>query len=287
MGSRRFTALLLVAGCAGPEVAERGAAITNGRPALGDPAVVALLSGGQLECTGTLIADDIVLTAAHCVGDGRPDQVLFGSSVDQPVRIESVASASPHPDFDPATLAHDLALVRLACPVDLAPVPVLDRAFDGSFAGRPIRVVGFGADGAGGAGIKREGVTAIESFGPDWFRFAPLPSQTCFGDSGGPALLGLGATELVVGVTSTGDIDCAAYGLDVRVDPYVAGFVAPYVAGEARGLDPECATDPVAGGCAAAPGAGGAAGLFPIALALAAARRARAIRFPAGKHTRR
>src|SRR5262245_6833153 len=44
------------------------------------PDAVALMFGGQQECTGTLVAPTVVITAGHCVNDGAPDQVLIGTS---------------------------------------------------------------------------------------------------------------------------------------------------------------------------------------------------------------
>src|SRR3954451_15847164 len=44
------------------------------------PDAVAVLYGGQQECTGTLIAPNVVITAGHCVLGGAPDSVLIGAS---------------------------------------------------------------------------------------------------------------------------------------------------------------------------------------------------------------
>jgi len=76
--------------------------VTGGEPSA-DPAVVALVQGDTVACTGTVIAPRAVLTAGHCAGDAPwPEVVIDGARV-------AVAGAIVHPGFDPATLARDLA----------------------------------------------------------------------------------------------------------------------------------------------------------------------------------
>ena len=55
---------------------------------------------------------------------------------------------------------------------------------------------------------------------------------TCYGDSGGPNFLGAGATEtnVIAGITITGDTSCGSTNVDYRLDTASArGFLAPYV----------------------------------------------------------
>src|SRR6185369_16871072 len=74
---------------------------------------------------------------------------------------------------------------------------------------------------------KRSGTTTIASFTADDFRFKPAPSQTCNGDSGGPALATIGDKEAVIGLASSGDADCTSYGRHVRIDSNL-DFVQSY-----------------------------------------------------------
>lgn len=110
-----------------------------------------------------------------------------------------------------------------------------DAPFDSSAKGLAIRLVGFGVTGGGdeAAPRKRWGATTIASFGDDDFRFLPTPSQTCNGDSGGPALAQVGGEEVVVGLASSGDSSCASYGRHVRIDANLA-FVESYAVAYAR-----------------------------------------------------
>lgn len=89
-------------------------------------AVGVILRGGKGMCTGTLVAPDRFLTAAHCVQSvqGKPERIKFRTGDYPgavPVTIEA-AEIVTHPLFVFAkglerTTGYDLALVRLAEPV--------------------------------------------------------------------------------------------------------------------------------------------------------------------------
>jgi len=262
----------LVAGCAaGPgDLASDRAAITGGTLDQGDPAVAALLGGGQLHCTATLIAPDVLLTAAHCLAGVDPAElaVVFGSGTGGPHL--AVIDALPHPDFGPLTLSNDIGLVRLAAPVDVPPAPLSPQPFAPWLRGRPARVVGFGLTTAApprpgqvvAAPAKRSGDTVIQDYDDTAFDLLPAPSHTCFGDSGGPVLVELDGVELLAGVTSAGDAGCSDWARATRVDAYL-DFVTTYTDDACLAGDPDCGEAIVASSCSA--GGGGA----PAALLLA------------------
>lgn len=205
------------------------AAITNGTEDAGDPAVVALVAGQQIYCSGTLIAPRLVLSANHCVTRSSLPRVFFGSSLDAGGEFRRVLAVRGHLGFDPQTGANDIAVLLLAepAPADAAPVPLLEQPMDG-LAGTEIRLVGFGRSSREETvGRKRQGITRVRDLTAWDFTFGAEPSQTCVGDSGGPAFLKLGATEYLAGVTSAGDNSCAEFGRDMRVDAYATQFIAP------------------------------------------------------------
>jgi secreted trypsin-like serine protease len=209
-------------------------AIINGDDDDADSAVVALLLNGSVYCTGVLLTNNVVATAAHCVTPTPPDQVFFGSdpSSKKGTRI-AVTTSRVHPDFDEDTLVNDIAVVGLASTAPVAPLNVFVKEFDDSYIGLEIRLIGFGATGPEQTNNlrKRTGTTAITSYTDDDFRFRPAPSQTCVGDSGGPAVAKIGDHEAVIGLTSSGDSNCATYGRDMRIDrylPFIQGYAKAY-----------------------------------------------------------
>jgi hypothetical protein len=190
--------------------------------------VVAVVTGGEVFCTATLIAPDVIVTAAHCVSPG-PVEAVFGASTDAVVARRAVVHQRAH-------LEHDLAVMRLSIPApdDIAPVLVRDAPLGPEVVGGQLRIVGFGltsTDGAGEFGVKHTGTTVLESLDEHGFEFGPAPSQTCRGDSGGPAFMTLDDVEVLVGVTSSGDSRCLDFARDTRVDPFVDDWIAPYAEG--------------------------------------------------------
>ena len=231
-------ALATAAGCmdAGEPVASASSPIIWGDPTTQDQAVVALLDkDGQPYCTGTVISPRLVLTAAHCIikGQAEPTSVFFGFHVPTYGASLPAHAAVVNPDYDPATLLGDVALVELAEPSVVPYVRVSTVPMSQEWIGYPARMVGFGYTGPEDdalLGVKYHAFEAIDEVDGARFRYG---EATCQGDSGGPAFVSFDDEEVLVGVTSSGPPDCRDYGRSIRVDVY-----ADWIGAEMWRVDP-------------------------------------------------
>ncbi|MFT5461071.1 MAG: secreted trypsin-like serine protease [Myxococcota bacterium] len=197
-------------------------------------------------CTGTLIAPDVVLTAAHCVVDEfsleitAPDAmgIYVGDDPEADGAFHehafAVVEVLPHPGYDPVSLDDDIALLRLADPVpDVVPVPWVGAANPLTEAdiGPVVNFAGFGQTEVGDSNVKLQVDGVIAGFGCAVLGCGyddPLTTVSydqayggaCFGDSGGPLFIYRDDQPLVAGVTSYGDEFCTEYGVSTRTDAY-------------------------------------------------------------------
>jgi secreted trypsin-like serine protease len=183
-------------------------------PATGWAARPIVMVGSTLgdQCTGTALARDLVLTAAHCVAHpGR--YAVKDYNTGTVVRVRSIAR---HPRFSfknyaAARATADLALLKLEGPLPDIVVPAALAAARRVKVGETLTVAGFGVTQAGtahGLGVPREARLAVTGKpGSLQIRLVDPASRNartglgaCTGDSGAPAYDGDG--PLVIGVVS-------------------------------------------------------------------------------------
>ncbi|RTR30279.1 serine protease [Deinococcus radiophilus] len=223
--------------------AELGAQIVNGTAsALGArPYQVALLKNGSLNCGGSLIAPDWVMTAAHCVSNGssygltiRAGSLYYANGG----QTSTVSAVRVHPNYNDSTTANDIALLKLSTPMTLNSNVALGKIPGDSVEavldvrGKYAVVSGWGKTGAN-AGISsnlRE-VSIPITPNPTTCGSDRPPGNTicgeayqgkdsCNGDSGGPLAQVLNNKHYVLGIVSYGPSACNGYGVYTRVNAF-------------------------------------------------------------------
>jgi len=190
------------------------------------PMAAALLYNGVQGCSGTVVAADWVLTAAHCVqqnGAALPSSLLsvqIGTEIlEGRGQVVPVAQVVVHGDFEPGannqrdfpSYQNDIALLRLATPVTVTPAAVLGLQAAGRLSpvGGPALAIGWkpltGPSTAAGTTLLAQtdltlaqGATCGSRIAPRPFSAemvcaqpkAPAPEDSvntaCAGNAGGP-----------------------------------------------------------------------------------------------------
>ncbi len=255
-GLALFAAVVILAEHAGADESgqqDAGISIINGKgtKAADWPWQVALVAGGpgsgstsarkRYFCSGSLIARDLVLTAAHCVAELRPSQLKSLQVVAGRTWLSSDSGSSSRVEsrlmprnqngrfkyqgasFSPSW---DIALLKLRRRLPAEPIKLAGALEAGALApGSRVKTTGWGVTGPmnrlGSNRLKVAGQVVLpdavcrrdngRSYQPKTMLCLGGPAgntSTCFGDSGGPLVARVSTGWRLIGVTSFGDPFC-------------------------------------------------------------------------------
>jgi len=212
----------------------------------------------EVQCGGTLLNEDTVLTAAHCVDRSVPrppshvragDTNIATSSDGDGVDV-AIRSTIVHPQWNSRTLENDIAIIKLSRPLTYSRNirwACLPDAYQGRNLTATLRnpdpaIIGWGSTRIGGGpenalrqaqvplvsqqtcNSAYSSISATVKIGDKQFCAGNGVRDTCNGDSGGALLSDkLQGAWSVVGITSFG-VDCAREdypGVYTRVDRYL------------------------------------------------------------------
>jgi secreted trypsin-like serine protease len=226
----------------------------------------------QWRCSGTMISPTVYVTAGHCTSGATSAAVWFESDVDASRATNGYpfgggtgisGSVHTHPLYvDAAFYLYDLGVVVLDEPVDLPDYASLPDAGDVDDLGKGrknavVTAVGYGLQAASANPVKPDktqadvvryqadlfvvntnGVAGIGNIPVDPPTNSMILSGdakhggTCFGDSGGPFLVG----DTILGVNSFGlNGNCAGIGGGFRIDRDIElGWISSFLGGSSE-----------------------------------------------------
>lgn len=166
---------------------------------------------GSVYCTGTLISENVVLTAAHCISSDLESFRLFNvvtreNEVEgdaKTVKAYELSQVMVHPFYTGDNSQHDFALLTLKEKIELDQYFELatSEEMQASLA-KKAQIIGFGKDEDRNSGVKKiADVTVLEIFENE-FTAGDKGRDTCQGDSGGPLFINTDGVFKQYGVTS-------------------------------------------------------------------------------------
>jgi len=220
-------------------------------------------STGSHFCGGSILNENWILTAQHCVNNNgtisKPARVEAGTTtISGSGQVRSVAEVIVYPGYVDASKGKDVALLRLSTPLDLSGanakaigmVTSADASAGVTNTGIVSRVTGWGTLSSGGSSpdtLQTVDVNIVsnssaqtsypnETITADQLAAAAPGKDSCQGDSGGPLTVLKGSTRVLAGVVSWGYgcADSRYPGMYARVSSFES-WIASKISGTPTG----------------------------------------------------
>lgn len=186
------------------------------------------LGAPEIVCTGVIVGQNHIVTAAHCAEDVHHGKVFFGTESTNFVSRNVIESVT-NPEYcknDCGSLTskddHDILILKFDgdLPAGFAPVEI--AAKETLVINTAIHLAGFGIDEHGDFDQKLKVAEApfISFNGDSEFKTDETRAGSCSGDSGGPAFISENGKLRVVGITSRGDGPCRQLGIYTMLGYY-------------------------------------------------------------------
>lgn len=184
-------------------------------------------------CTGTLIFDRWILTAAHCTDGLTANDIYIKFGPDGTVinngELYGVSRVITHNNYNAMTITNDIALIELSQASTYAsPIMPLPDALGltNTDIGDNVDLAGFGQQENNVAYLLEHISIPLDDVRNTQIEYDQGNGQgtgdggACFGDSGGPAFFTRDGNVYVAGVTSYGDQNCTDFGVSTKVDAF-------------------------------------------------------------------
>jgi secreted trypsin-like serine protease len=184
-------------------------------------------------CSGSLISNNKVLTAAHCVLDKGFYFVTLGArTINSDARLLEVESVWRNPRYSERKIVNDIGVLKLTNPVlNVSPIPLASNSMTKRIdAAKSYTVYGWGLDQnkspavylktakltnqdkvAKSKMIKWGYSTTTMLAAGNYLKNEKIYAGVCNGDSGGPLVSRIDGVETLIGVTSWGITDRDGY----------------------------------------------------------------------------
>ena len=183
-------------------------------------------------CSGSLIAPDVVLTAAHCIFNYGTYYVQMGSDIidgQNDATFYEIDAVWKNPRYSKRNLVNDIGLLKLTTPqTAVAPMPyATKRDLAAVKKSKNMEILGWGQNQSGEEAtyLRYTRVTEqlraarslypAKNFNPNtmiaagrYIKRERVYTGACYGDSGGPLLATIKGVKKVIGVTSWGKKGC-------------------------------------------------------------------------------